>query len=231
MPSETRPKIGVLAVERRLVGHTHEELRAAAVADRSVAAPRPPRRASRASRAELRLQDAEPARAVERGLRRILRQRIAALDDGERDHAMKRRPVVRALARELHEVADVIRREIGRRSMMNVPGDVSTTACLPLISAGVIGVVNGAAFVAGAGRGRTCADAPIAVERTKTRTSVARGFRPGRCTGFTPWQGAIPPIIDFSHRTWPHGIERHRKTLSINRLHSHSNLDIKVISF
>ena len=62
---------------------------------------------------DLGLQHTQAAGAVELRLRRILRERIAALDDPQPDHPMKRRPVVGPLARQLDEVADMIRREIG----------------------------------------------------------------------------------------------------------------------
>ncbi len=60
----------------------------------------------------LEAQHAEAAGAVLRRLRRILRDRIAALDDAHRDHAMERRPVVGALARARDEVRDVVRRRV-----------------------------------------------------------------------------------------------------------------------
>ena len=47
-----------------------------------------------------------------RPLRRILRQRIPALDDAVPHHAMEQRVRVRPLSRQLHEVADVVRREV-----------------------------------------------------------------------------------------------------------------------
>ena len=103
---------GELPRQRRLFGDAHEELRAAAVR-----LPRPQRRAHRAARERLRavfrLQHAEPARSRPAPLlRRILRQRIAPLDDPVPHDAMERRVRVRPLARQLHEVADVVRRQV-----------------------------------------------------------------------------------------------------------------------
>ena len=111
MPSETRPKTVYLPVERRLIGHAHEELRAAAVRLARLQHGRHGAARLRLA-ADLRLQHTQPARAVQLRLRRILRQRIAALDDPQPDHAMERRPLVGPLARQLDEVADVVRREI-----------------------------------------------------------------------------------------------------------------------
>ena len=57
----------------------------------------------------------EPAGAVLRRLRRILRQRIAALDDAHRDHAVERRAVVGALAGAGDEVRHVVGRGLGQQ--------------------------------------------------------------------------------------------------------------------
>ena len=57
----------------------------------------------------------KPAAAVLRALRRILRQRIAALDDPHRDHAMEHRAVVRAFPRPRDEVRHVVRRGVGQQ--------------------------------------------------------------------------------------------------------------------
>ena len=101
----------VLAGQRRLIGHADEELRPAAVGLARLQHRRH-RAARRRLAADLGLQHTQPAGAVQLRLRRILRQRIAALDDAQPDHAVKGRSVVGPFAGELHEVADMIRREI-----------------------------------------------------------------------------------------------------------------------
>jgi len=60
----------------------------------------------------LRREHAEPPRPVERRLRRIPGQRIAALHDPVANHAVEDRAVERLLARRLDEVADVIGRQV-----------------------------------------------------------------------------------------------------------------------
>src|SRR5204863_8391037 len=60
----------------------------------------------------LEAQLAHAACAVARALRWVLRERIAALDDAVRDHAVEDRSVVRALARTRDEMRHVIWRGI-----------------------------------------------------------------------------------------------------------------------
>jgi hypothetical protein len=97
----------VLTVEGRLVRDADEELR-----PRAVAPARHEHRRDRAARVllavRLEAKHPEPSRAVLRRLRRVLRDRIAALDDPHRNHAMKGRPVVGAFARARDEVGDVV---------------------------------------------------------------------------------------------------------------------------
>ena len=120
MPSDTRPKTVYFAGQRRLIRHAHEELRPAAVRLTRLQNRRH-RPARRRLAANLRLQHPEPASAVKLRLGRILRQRIPALDDPQPDHAVKGRPVVGAVARQLHEVPDMIRREIGAQVDHELP--------------------------------------------------------------------------------------------------------------
>ena len=91
-----------------------KELRAAAVG-----IPAADDRRHRAARVLLRVplgsKHAEPARAVRIGLRRILRQRIAALHDPLPHDAMERRPRVRSVLRVLDEEPDVIRRGLRKQ--------------------------------------------------------------------------------------------------------------------
>ena len=92
----------VHAVEPGLIGDADEELRAAAVG-----IPAAHDRRHRAARVLLRVplgsKHAEPARPVGVDLRRILRQRIAALHNSLPDDAMKRRPRIRPVLRVLDE--------------------------------------------------------------------------------------------------------------------------------
>jgi hypothetical protein len=69
----------------------------------------------------LEREDAKPAGAVLRLLRRVLRQRIAALDDAHRDDAVKHRAVVGALRGERDEMPHVIRRRIREQVENNRP--------------------------------------------------------------------------------------------------------------
>ena len=111
MPSSTRPKIVYLpSSEGWSVTQTKNwapplsgPIRLQHGRDRS---------ARRVLGAELGRQHAKAARPIELRFRRILRQRIAALDDGEPDHAVEDRAVEGSLPGELDEVADVIRRKI-----------------------------------------------------------------------------------------------------------------------
>ena len=57
----------------------------------------------------------EPAGAVPGGLGRILRQRVAALDDAHRDDAVERRAVVGTFARPHDEVRHVVGRGVGQQ--------------------------------------------------------------------------------------------------------------------
>jgi len=101
----------VLAGQRRLVGDAHEELRS-----RAVGLPGPQRRADGTARERLGVHlganHPEAPRPVLRGLGWILRQRIATLDERIRDHAMEQRVRKRAIRRQLHEIPDVVRRQI-----------------------------------------------------------------------------------------------------------------------
>ena len=110
-----------LPAQRRLVGHADEELRAAAV--RLVGLQhRGDRAARRRLAVDLGPQHTQSSGAIKLRLRRILRERIAALDDPQPDHPVKRRPLVGPLARQLDEVADVVRREIGPQVDDERPG-------------------------------------------------------------------------------------------------------------
>ena len=113
-PLDHAPEHRELPVERRLIRDADEELRAGAVR-----LARPQHRRHRAADVlqvvGAELQDAEPAGAVLRLLRRILRQRIAALDQAAQDGAVERRAVVGALLGQLHQVADVIGRGVGQQ--------------------------------------------------------------------------------------------------------------------
>ena len=64
---------------------------------------------------ELGREQAEAARPVLRGLRRVLRERVAALDDPARDDAVERRAVVAAGLRGLDEERGVLRRDLGQQ--------------------------------------------------------------------------------------------------------------------
>ena len=173
MPFGDAAEDRVLAVERRLIGHADEELRPAAVRPARLEHRRH-RAARRALRAELRLQHAEPAGAVQLRLGRILRQRIAALDDAEPDDAMEDRPVVGAVARQLDEVADVIRREV--RPQIDDERSrrvVLTTACLRGHLRSVSGVVNGPAVDGLGAAGRRCSAAAGGATATVSINSEA----------------------------------------------------------
>ena len=71
----------------------------------------------------LEAQLVQAAAAVLRALRRILRQRIAALDDAHRNHAMESRPVVGAFTR----TGDEVRHVIGGRVAEQVEHDHALT--------------------------------------------------------------------------------------------------------
>ena len=104
MPSTTRPKIGVLAIECRLIGNADEELRPGTVRFGWAEARPQPRRVWRA-------RPQFPACRMPSPPCRTARsspdpsKRIAALDDAEPDDPVKDRAVVRAFARQLDEVA------------------------------------------------------------------------------------------------------------------------------
>ena len=108
------PEHRELAVEGRLIRDADEELRAGAVR-----LARPQHRRHRAAHVleivGAELQDAEAAGPVLRLLRRILRQRIAALDQAAQDGAMEGGAVVGALLGQLHQVADMVGRGVGQQ--------------------------------------------------------------------------------------------------------------------
>src|SRR5215831_12957148 len=108
------PENRELPAERELIGDGDEELRAGAVRLARLQY-RGDCAAGQWRRVELGAQHPEAARAVECLLRWILRQRIASLDDPHLDRAMERRPIVGALAGQLDEVADMIRRDVGQQ--------------------------------------------------------------------------------------------------------------------
>jgi hypothetical protein len=101
----------VLAVESRLIDDDDEELGACAVgparnehgSDRAT---------SHLRRTRLSLDLVQSARAVLRAFARVFRQRVAALDHTELDHAVEDRSVVGTLLSELDEVRDMVGRDI-----------------------------------------------------------------------------------------------------------------------
>jgi hypothetical protein len=101
-----------LAGQGRLVREHHEELVAAAVGavglENGGHGP-----ARHGARRELGLEQAQPARPIERLLGRVLRERVAALDDPARHEAMEGRAVEPARARGLGEMAHVTGSEVG----------------------------------------------------------------------------------------------------------------------
>ncbi len=122
------PEGGELAVQRRLRRDADEELRAVAIrlagnADRGDHA------ALVLEVAELAGELVEAAGAPEFARRfRIFQQRVAALNDAVRHHAMEGAAVVESLARERDEVLDVLGRFVGANSKRKVPRSVVTTA-------------------------------------------------------------------------------------------------------
>src|SRR2546422_4894450 len=106
-------KRGELVVELKLIGDADEELRSGARGltwknrrdDGSLL---------ESDAADLRLEaEIESASAVPGAGLRILRLRVAGLDNAVRDHAVKRRAVVKALPRKLDELPDMIWRLVG----------------------------------------------------------------------------------------------------------------------
>ncbi len=117
---------GVLVVERRLIGEHDEELRPRAVGLARHEHGRH-RSARHLRRTRFGLHHVLSARAVQRSLGRVLRQRIAALDHAVFHGPMECRAVVRALRCELHEVGGLVR----RRRRIEIQDEDSRATCRP----------------------------------------------------------------------------------------------------
>ena len=142
-----------IAVRARLIRHADEELRAAAV--------RPPglqHRRNRAARAGSELSSAfsAPKPPVPNS-----DAFDGSFDSGSPPWTMPVPdtrwnvvPSYRPVARQLHEIADMVRRRSASSAITKVPRVVSTTACLWAIWPGVSGVLKGSARVWRSGRGQ-----------------------------------------------------------------------------
>ncbi len=101
----------VLAVERWLVGHRHKELRAGAVGSRRIGHGGDGTRGVFLG-VRLPAHLIQPALSPIRHSSRIARERIAPLNHGVLDDAVKRGAGKPAVTRDLHEQPDVIRRRV-----------------------------------------------------------------------------------------------------------------------
>ena len=114
MPETTSPKTVYWPASDGCGCEADEELRPGAVHAGGPAHGRH-RAANEGPVRELGLQQTEAARPVLRGLGRVLRERIAALDDPAHDDAVEGRAVVAAGLRRLHEERRVLRRDLGQQ--------------------------------------------------------------------------------------------------------------------